>query len=310
MAPARDRDPKMFENASSKKTAKLPVAEPTSFSQVFVALVMYGCKRYLMVDTNWKVGLYLCGVTVVSLFTDLFPFPATYFSSSKNPLNVYLVKWGLAWTLVLIGPFIYLTSTTYCIDDKKIVFRRHLSRILVIVFWWFLCVSLMNYVEHITGICTSGSAEHFNKYVCKMAGYSWKSWDPSGHAFLLCYSLLVISEEVKCFSTWSTISEVIENKDGKPSWNLSPDDAETLRYLYKQNTPFVQCLIVLLTFLQFTWEVMLLATSVYFHTMPSKLVGLSLAILGWFLTYQWWYKQIDAVPSRPGMGKFRYMKEL
>ena len=62
---------------------------------------------------------------------------------------------------------------------------------------------------------------------------------------------------------------------------------------------FSQYLLVGITFLSCMWEVMLLCTCLFFHSMPQKITGTVIAILFWFLTYQMWYKS-SLSPGLPG----------
>jgi len=100
--------------SSSGKTGpasggKLPVAEPTSIGKFSVILLMHVCKKILLFDTTTKLAIYLFCITVLSIFTDAFPFPRTYFSDKRNSLNQVFVKWGWGWTCTILGAFIYFT---------------------------------------------------------------------------------------------------------------------------------------------------------------------------------------------------------
>jgi len=98
--------------------AKLPVAEPTSIGKFAVILLMHICKKILLFDTTTKLAIYVFCITVLSVVTDMFPFPRTYFSDKRNALNQVFVKWGWGWTCTILGMFIYFTryvgmSTSY-----------------------------------------------------------------------------------------------------------------------------------------------------------------------------------------------------
>ena len=89
--------------------AKLPVAEPTSIGKFLVILFMHVCKKILLFDTTTKLAIYIFCITVMSVVTDRFPFPRTYFSDKRNALNQVFVKWGWGWTCTILGMFIYFT---------------------------------------------------------------------------------------------------------------------------------------------------------------------------------------------------------
>jgi len=95
--------------ATATGAAKLPVAEPTSFRKFCVILLMHVCKKILLFDTTTKLAIYIFCITVLSIITDRFPIPKTYFSDKRNALNQVFVKWGWAWTCTILGIFIYFT---------------------------------------------------------------------------------------------------------------------------------------------------------------------------------------------------------
>jgi len=99
---------------SSSKTAtatgaKLSVAQPASVGKFCVILLMHVCKKILLFDTTTKLAIYVFCITVLSIITDMFPFPRTYFSDKRNALNQVFVKWGWGWTCTILGMFIYFT---------------------------------------------------------------------------------------------------------------------------------------------------------------------------------------------------------
>jgi len=108
--------------------AKLPVSEPTSLRKFCVILLMHVCKKILLFDTTTKLAIYIFCITVLSVITDMFPFPRTYFSDKRNALNQVFVKWGWGWTCTILGMFIYFTRyvgidvygiaclTLYCLE--------------------------------------------------------------------------------------------------------------------------------------------------------------------------------------------------
>jgi len=70
---------------------------------------MHICKKILLFDTTTKLAIYIFCITVLSVVTDMFPFPRTYFSNKRNALNMIFVKWGWGWTCTILGMFIYFT---------------------------------------------------------------------------------------------------------------------------------------------------------------------------------------------------------
>jgi len=92
------------------------------------------------------------------------------------------------------------------------------------------------------------------------------------------------------------------------------EDLDRIHLAYSWSLPYVRILLVALTLLTLLWELMLLATVLYFHNMPQKLTGAAFAAIGWFLAYRVWYlpsvtKFTVWSPGLPGRGIIRYQKE-
>lgn len=83
--------------------------QPISLTKPVANLTLRLCKRILLVDTQTQLCLYFCAITIISVVTDYFPFPKSYFSDKRNLINQYFVKLGWGWTCGLLGLFIYLT---------------------------------------------------------------------------------------------------------------------------------------------------------------------------------------------------------
>ncbi|KAI0227095.1 Fat storage-inducing transmembrane protein [Lamellibrachia satsuma] len=286
---------------------KLPVPQPATVQSFLGIFVMYVCKKVLLADTYWKMTVYVGGVTIGSLFTDIFPFPKTVFADKRNFVNQYFVKLGWGWTLFVLLIFVALTSITYCCGNKQRV-KRHLCRLAVATLGWYCFTSLFEIVENATGICEPMSPNSTNKRSCNKAGGKWTGFDISGHVFLLIHCLLTISEEAKCFISWDRITDVIKSEEEQPTCRLSNDELSELKRLYNELTPYIRVLLVVLTLMTIMWEMMLLSSIIYFHNMPQKVCGCGFAVLCWFVTYRGWYKLSDVSPGLPGDGPFKFVK--
>ncbi len=288
-------------------TDKLPVAEPTTIKKFMLIFLLHILRKILFVDTNVKLGIYACCVTIGSLFSDLLPIPKSYFSQKNNFLNVFFVKIGWGWTFSLVAVFIYFTGKTINCGKVKPVVQKHLSRLVFGTFWWYFCVNLFNYIENVTGMCTTDDASHYTKQRCLEGEGRWIGFDISGHTFLLIHCLLTISEEAKCAVGWERIANIIKEEEDKPTGRLTEHQLTRLKIEYDKNTPIIRCLMFCLALLQIIWEVMLISTILYFHNMPQKLLAATFAAVGWLLSYNVWYK-LDKIPVRVGKGDFRYGK--
>ncbi|XP_042265199.1 acyl-coenzyme A diphosphatase FITM2 [Thunnus albacares] len=211
--------------------------------------------------------------------------PQTYFSSSKNALNVYFVKLSWGWTLLLLTPFLLLSNSSF---SRSVVFlSRRLLSLVVATAVWYVCTGAFFYIEDITGSCFETDAmdvikkELTSKASCRHAGFRWQGYDISGHSFILAYSALFIMEETAPMAFLKTAS-------------LSALPKMVLNLLY-----------VALNLIVIIWVWMFACTSVYFHDMSHKLLGTICGLLGWFLTYRVWYLK----PLSPGLPPQRHLQE-
>lgn len=297
-----------WQNFSTKKpgsAGKKLLPEPTTIQSIVVMLIMHVCRRIVLFETELKIVIYLAALMCGSLICDFAPIPRSYFSRKSNFLNQYFVKWGWAWTLTLVSTFLYLTSWVYCCGNTEKI-KKHFYRLGIGSLMWFSWTKFFVLLESYTASCMSG--KYSTKTSCLLAGYNWKGFDISGHAFLLIYCSLLIAEEAKSIRGWERISDLIRNEEFEEESPLKPlteDELNHLRENYFKYTPYVRSAFVALTLLSILWDVMLVATIMYFHSMVQKFVGGSIAILMWYLTYKWWFKQPSS-PGLPGQGCFKY----
>ncbi|XP_051516950.1 acyl-coenzyme A diphosphatase FITM2-like [Myxocyprinus asiaticus] len=216
--------------------------------------------------------LFFCISFIGSILKKLDVVRESYFSNSRNLLNVYFVKVSWGWTIVLLLPFICL-SNSY---NRSLTFvLKRLTSLVVATLIWFTFTETFFYIEDITGSCYEFNTMQVihrdiaTKTACKKAGFIWDGFDISGHSFILAYSSLVIVEEMV------------------PMLHLT--------HVYR-NTP-LDCLYVALNVIVAIWIWMFGCTSVYFHHTIDKLLGTSGGILGWYVTYVVWYPN----PYSPGL---------
>lgn len=279
-------------------------------------MVMHVCKKTLFYDVNLKVALYLGSLFLISLIGDFLPYPKTYFARSDNLFNVYFVKLGWAWTLLLCSPFMFMTSYTLCCGDAKRFIKHHLPRIIIATFFWFSWTKLFNIIENAYGRCNVRGFD--GKSSCLKAGHFWSGFDISGHAFILIYSSLVLIEEARPIVGWEYIKEHIRNEEHnrtageKSSTNplryLKDEDIKRLKMLYEKYTPAIRMLFIGCAVLQLLWDIMLVCTMLYYHKMIEKMLSGIFAILTWFFCYRVWYPSRATLPDTAGHGLFNYQK--
>lgn len=301
--------------AESKGTR--PTAPPTSIREIMVMAIMHICKKTIFFDTNLKVALYLGSLFLISLIGDFIPFPKTYFARSDNLFNVYFVKVGWGWTLMMMVPFVVMTSYTLCCGDMKKLLRHHAPRIAIATFFWFFWTKVFNVIETSYGKCT---AKGFStKSSCLRAGHLWNGFDISGHAFILIHSSLVLIEEARPIIKWETIKEHLRNElhdraisepsSTNPLRNLNDDQMRNLKFLYERLTPIIRTLFIGMAVLQLLWDIMLVGTMLYYHRMIEKFISGIIAIFTWYFTYRFWYRSNNILPDPAGSGSFYYQKE-
>jgi len=292
-----------------------PLPEPIPISQVLLLMVVHLCRKVLFVDPSIKVGIYIIAVFIGSILGDVIPFPGTYFSRKDNLFNVYFVKLGWGWTMSLVGGFVYLTSSVYCIGDT-IKIRKHLLRLLVATSFWFFWTKSFVYVEEAYGYCSKTIVRSGSKQ-CLAKGYTWHSFSISGHAFILIYCTLIIMEEAKALVGWEAINDHLRNEEHNrsstesgpitPLDSLSSEQLQLVREKYEKFTPYTRVIFIGMTVLVLIWDVMLVATIIYFHSTPEKFIASVIAVAIWFFTYRFVYqRKLLGIPL-PGEGLIRYM---
>ncbi|XP_053401357.1 acyl-coenzyme A diphosphatase FITM2-like [Mercenaria mercenaria] len=305
MASTHVRNSKKSQNKTAGKK-KLP--DPTHVGHFFSILTMSLCKKILHIDTAVKIGVYLCGVLIGSVFSDIFALPKSYFSDKKNIFNRMFVSFGFGWTLILLGGYIFLTSFVYTCGNMKLVVRKHLLRLAISTIWWFILTKTFSYVDSVVGVCSISNYKR--KYDCLKAGRAWLGFDISGHVFLLIHILLTISEEAKSFKAWTNLELLLKEEDIGVKRNLTEQQISQARISYQSLTPYIKITVLLLTLWTIFCEFMLIISVVYrFHTLTQKVTAAFVAVGCWFITYQITLETKSAfLPDQPGQCTLNYMK--
>lgn len=308
--------PQSYENKTENRGTK-PTSRPASVKEILTLMVLHLCKKSLFFNTNLKVALYLGALFLISLIADFAPVPKSYLSRSDNIFNQYFVKFAWAWNLLLLIPFVSISSYIYCCTEKQKVFLHHISRILIATgFWWFW-TTFFNIIEASYGKCSAKSFS--SKQACLKDGHYWNGFDISGHSFILIYGSLVLIEEARSLVNWDTIKEHIRNEkhyritrdtsfNSNPLKQLSDIQLHEVSENYNKYTIYVRVLFIGITLLQILWDVMLVCTMLYYHIMVEKFLGGAAAILTWYFTYKVWFSLPKVLPKLPGEGAFKYIK--
>ena len=297
-------------NTTNKRiSGKKPLPDPTHVGHFISILVISVCKKILHADTAVKIGIYMCGVLIGSVLSDVFAFPKTYFSEKGNVLNRVFVSFGYGWTFLLLFAYIILTSFVYTCGNWKTVVQKHLTRLILSTFWWLALTKSFVYIDSVVGTCSAKSITE--KRPCLKAGKVWLGFDISGHVFLLMLNLLTISEEVKSFKFWKNLDNLLQEEDLSSKRNLTEYEISQAKDAFKALTPYIKIVICLLAIWMVFCEFMLIISVLYrFHTLTQKIAAAFLAVGCWFMSYRILLEsKIDIFPSRPGDSLLNFMKQ-
>jgi hypothetical protein len=280
----RQKSPMQPKN-SSPKDADLPRTLIMDVYHIIRDLVLFFCRRIIFGPPKFKLLVSFAIIIIGSLLKKFDLAPNSYLSVKGNIFNRYFAKLGWAWTIGLLGPFIYLTLiTTY---NHYQIITRHLVRLLVATGVWYIITYLFVTVESYTGECKHVDMKTATRIVCIKGGYEWQEGtDFSGHTFLLLYALLIINEEVKSYDKGTknvAAASQEANQSGDALANITHEHLDIM-------SKIIRILYVLLAALTILWEFMLLSTALYFHHTFHKLIAAAVAVFFWYITYYVWYR--------------------
>jgi len=231
-----------------------------------VVPTLAGAYMYQLVPIN-RALLYLFSITYISMFLyqGAEDSGKNFFADVDNPFNQYFVKWAWGWTLALVSLHHLLQSGSQLWSREGLgkaarLFAGHLV-------WYLGARVAFPWLEQATGVC---KASHLlTRRACYKGGSTWTGFDTSGHCFLLTFNNLFISEE-----TVESKRVKVDKKDG--DGDSSREEVERSLALSR----YILCLLMLV------WDVMILCTSLYFHTFLEKVLGTFCGVGAWYLLYK------------------------
>lgn len=200
------------------------------------AMMLDHRKATRIIMQNNRIKIY-CAMIVICSIVNI---PEDYKLDKGNLLNQWFVKLGWFWTNVLLLPVLFMTTKS---EDKDAV-SKTIFKILSSTTLWYFSVNFFQYVDNMTG------------------------FDISGHTFLLMFSNLLISSELKFIEN----NYYIKDGDKRDS---------SLRNEKFQLGPLKMSLF-LLTLL---WDFMLFETASFYHTIVQKVIAASWAIGCWYFLH-------------------------
>ncbi|KAF2355864.1 Fat storage-inducing transmembrane protein [Trinorchestia longiramus] len=259
-------------------------------------------RHYMLVPWYARAAVTVFVVAFLSLLRDADEVKHVDALTSKDSiLNQVFVKMGWAWTLcALMCLFLALLplSSQPLVVGSKVAAR---ALILTLVFYAW-CAVIFVAIEHWTGICVSKNVviSRREKRKCIKGGHEFYSFDISGHAFLMVYCVLTLMQEAQVMRRYMVLGEALgrlkedeassdnESLDGsldgvepfvltEPNLELketlSDSEASKFHSVYMRMWVFVVLSYVSVCLLCLTWDVVLVITTIYYHTILEKLLG-------------------------------------
>lgn len=229
-----------------------------------------------------------------------------WLSDKRNAVNFLLLKWSWGWSLLCLCPSVMLTAFLYSgLQWREVL--RHFSRLLVAHCVWFSVTHAFVSLDSAVGACADRSGR--GRSQCLQEGSSWDGFNISGHVFLLTYCVYVLTEEVSGlrWEVWGEFDGCLQLEHRALS-KLAVVK-ELLPQLHTLCSPLASCLELLAAALMFVWVAMTVSTSLYFHSVPEKLLGGVCSWLAWLLTYGWLYGKAY-MPNRPDQSLLHPLKHL
>ena len=235
--------------------------------------------------------------------------PETPFSDSRNPMNVYLVKLSWGWTLICIFPTILITSFLYTGFNFRVVLR-HFTRLGIAHLIWLSVTTLFVVIDSYTGICIENE-DILERSACIKRGLYWSGFDISGHIFLLTYCIYVITEECANIKLeiWDEYNGTL-HFENRVVDKLTDRMKEILPQVHRLTSYFIDKLEILALTEILMWMVMVIATSLYFHSFAEKILGYVFGLLAWYLTYGLLYGRSAYLPCKPEEGVLHPLRHL
>jgi hypothetical protein len=274
-------------SSSTRKMSKsldLPSSLTSDIFRILNTVILTFCRRIIFAPPTLKILVYFCLIIIGPFLKDFHLLPNTSLSANANILNKYITQLGWTWSIILLIPFVYLTSLIYTRGHYGLIIR-HLIRLLIATMIWYIISSILIRIEALTGMCKPTNARR----LCHGSRYSWQE----GHTFFLLYALLVINEEVKLYGEgWKKVTDA--------------NDSNTINQnRLKMFSIPIGMLYIALAILTILWELLLLSTVFYFYNILHKLIAASFAVFFWFMTYRIWYRRhhrSKIAPCAPGDG--------
>ena len=279
----------------------LPIVQPKTFVRKIVHGTLHApiLNKALLLFAIVLLGSSLCAYELS---------PDSPLSDRHNPLNIYLVKLSWGWTLICIVPTILITSFLYSGLNFRVILR-HFGRLGVAHLIWMCITSLFVLIDSYTGVCSNEGI--LKRSECIKQGHRWIGFDISGHIFLLTYCIYIITEECANIKleVWGEYDGALQFQNRVVD-KLTDNAKQTLPQVHRLSSYFIDKLEILALAEVLLWTVMVMATSLYFHSFAEKILGYLFGVVLWYMTYRVLYGGSAYVPCTPDEGMLHPLRHL
>ncbi len=247
-------------------------------------------KFFLFVNVKIFAVTYLILTFVFSIIFALIKLPPSYFSDSKNALNVYFMKYPFEYVVALLLIFIFCAHFPLCLG-RWCAIMPPIFRVLFAYLLYQLMRAMFRILHELLGTCEGHPQFDNRKLECIYNDHTWMQFAISGHAFYVLYGMLIILEETRIFSKWEQVEELIDREE-LVNYDVpgvigiaNMDEVQNLVRLFRKFSPFVKVSFVANAILMILLHADIIITIVYYHKVLQKMEGVLLAALLWILTY-------------------------
>lgn len=186
-------------------------------------------------------------------------------------------------------------------------------------------------IEKYTGLCLSKNVvvSRREKRKCIKSGHEFYSFDISGHAFLMVYCVLTLMMESRAMRRFFALGHGLRRitSDGDHSSNASDtesvnqddvsdpvndateqkllqeeghesiSDSEISKFenTYMNTWPFIVIAYFCVCLLCITWDIVLIITTIYYHTIIEKVLGTLIAVGSFSFLYKYVFVKLDVL---------------
>lgn len=255
-------------------------------------------KLVIFANIDAKAAIYLPLTVFLSLVTDMYPLPDTYFNYKDNILNRGFMKINHIWCALVLLPFAIIISYVYSRGNIFAVIVNTLRTIIAISACQIirrLLFGMESWYDH----CDRNASFIKSENECTLKGYNWTTFQLSGHTYYLFYYSLVSMEEARLYTIWLCSHKIISEME-----NLEKSSDDTEMYSDFSNDEFMRMKKIIISYNNFLklWIIFIgvyvviadfctITTLIYFHEIDEKLCGSILAIATWYLVYKLFFSK-------------------